>query len=156
MKYLTLIITTLIVLGCAKNKPEKFILGRWEVVNIDSERKTESNAHIFDDFKNDVSYFKEITFYEDSLVYLNYLNVQPILGTYYLAESIVDDFDFMVAIEHKNVNDTTYPKKFDFSNNSYFIKKLTRNRLMLELVYGNPDGIYEDFYIELKKTGKFE
>lgn len=149
-------ITPLIVLGCAKNKPEKFILGRWEVVNIDSERKTESNAHIFEDFKNDVSYFKEITFYEDSLVYFNYLHVQPILGTYDLTESNTDAFDFQVAIEHKLINDTIYPRKFDFHHNSYYLKKLTRNRLILELVYGNPDGIYEDFYIELKKTGKFE
>ena len=149
-------ITLLINLGCVKNKPEQFILGQWEVVTINSERKTESNTQIFEYFKNDVSYFKEITFYKDSLVYINYLHIQPILGTYSLRESIIDAYDFQIAIEHKNINDTIYPQKFDFSENSFFIKKLTRNRLVLELVFGNPDGIYEDFYIEFKKTGKFE
>ena len=162
MRYLKIIIVSslFVLIGCAKNKPEKYILGRWEVVNIDADRKTESNPQIFEDFKNDISYFEEVTFYEDSLVYFEYLNMQPILGTYYIEQAkFSDDFDYWIVIEHKNVNSTTHPKRFDFSQETFYIKKHTRNKLVLELVYGSSPGtpeIYDDYYLELKKTGKFE
>lgn len=159
MNFLRIIILIALLtnLGCAKNNPEKSILGRWEVVALDAIRKADSNPQIFEDFKNDASYFKEIIFYEDSLVYFNYEHIQPILGTYWMEENIFDDFDFQIVIEHKNIQDTIYPKKFDFDNSTFLINKLTRNKLRLELITCPcADGVYENFYIELKKTGVFE
>ena len=79
---LIIILLTLLTISCAKNKPEKFILGKWEVIDVNAKEVKNNDPQICQDFKNDLSYFKHITFYEDSLMYIDYLNTKPALATY--------------------------------------------------------------------------
>lgn len=156
-KNLTIIFFSILVLGCAKNKPEKFILGKWEVINVDGRQVKDNNPQIFKDFKNDLSYFEHITFYEDSLVYIDYLNTKPTLGTYYIVESAFFQDREAIYTSHFPLKDSTQVQKFNFQMARFDIKEFSRNKLLVttDWLAGN-ETFYKKISIQFKKVGQFE
>jgi len=131
MRKYSFLLLILVLISCAKNKPEKFILGRWEVEYIDAVHPRDVDPQIFEDFKKDLSYFKEITFYEDSVVYFDYLNTDDRLGTYFFEETNFSDYTTIIDMSHFPLKDSTQFQQFSFKNRRYHIEKFTRNKLVL-------------------------
>jgi len=146
-----------ILIGCAKNNPEKSILGKWEIENVSAAFGYNTDPQIYDDFKKDLSYFKEITFYPDSVVYFDYINTDDRLGTYSFEESDSREYLTKLKMTHFPLKDTSQVQKFNFSNRSYYVEKFTRNKLILISTGSDANGtMYGDLKLALKKTGKFE
>ncbi len=150
-------ICVLILMGCAKNQPEKSILGRWEVEFVSVAFGTNTDPQMFDDFKSDLFYFKELTFYKDSIVYFDYVNAEDRLGTYFFEESISREYSTDLKMSHFPLKDTSQVQKFNFSNRTYSVEKFTRNKLILISTGSDVNAtMYGDLKLTLKKTGKFE
>jgi hypothetical protein len=151
-----LLILLIIITGCTKNNPEKYILGQWEVQEVYASNGS-ANQQIQQDFDADLYYFKKIIFYENKQVYIDYLHAQPKLGTYSISEFSTKPISSKLSVEHAFLQEGTFTQKFDFDNSSFVIKKLTRNKMYLEMVgCACGEGIYEQISIDLKKTGIFE
>jgi len=147
-----LICWSLIICACGKQKPEKYILGRWELESIETGSKKDW-VSVMSDFVLDVSYFKEITFYSNQTVYFNYINSDVRLGTYEFKDSDID----VIEIRHAMIYDTINSYNFNFSLWEYRIEKLTRNSVIL-VTNGDPVGNdkIKDLRLKFKKTGEFK
>jgi hypothetical protein len=142
--------------GCAKNNYEKYILGQWEVQEVFLHYES-TNPQIQQDFEADLYYFKKVIFYKNNQVYIDYAHEQPKLGTYTLAPYVTSQSKFTLEIKHFPLKDSTFQKKFDFHQTSFFLNKLNRNKMILQINYSpGGDQVYQNLIFNLKKTGVFE
>lgn len=154
MRNILIIVILIGTVNCAKQKPKEFITGRWEVVKVND--RVNQKMDLLAAFQSDVSYFKEITFYTDSLVYIPYLNRDERLGTYhfietgYNGESVIAQFE----IKHLAFVGEKQSNRFEFFNANCFITKISRNKLILDVNCSN-DVEFKNITMTLKKTGKF-
>jgi hypothetical protein len=151
-------IVVILVLGssCTKNKPEKYILGQWEVQDV-YETHGPADPQIYQDFKSDLYYFEKMIFYNNNQVYIDYTHEQPKLGTYALVPYVSSQAKFTLEIKHFPLKDSTFQKKFDFHQTSFFLNKLNRNQMILQIKYSpGGDQVYQNLIYNFKKTGVFE
>jgi hypothetical protein len=155
MRAVSYILCLLMLFNCAKQKPKSSLVGRWEIIEIRETFKQDSD--LLESFKADIAYFNEITFYPDSLVYIPYLNREERLGTYKFSENFYDIEGVIAQFELKHADFIASEKseQFEFFNADCSIKKITHNRLVLDL---NFKGLvkYKTITITLKKTGVFK
>lgn len=155
MRLISYILCLVVCFNCAKQKPKSSLVGRWEIIEISETFKQDSD--LLEAFKADIAYFNEIIFYPDSLVYIPYLKREERLGTYKFSENSYDIEGVIAQFELKHADFIASEKseQFEIFNSDCFIKKITHNRLVLDV---NFKGLvnYKTITITLKKTGIFE
>jgi len=150
-KYYFLFLVFLFI-GCAKNKPQKTIQGKWEVLEISDH---ENETDLMPLFKSDNAYFKEITFYEDTLVYIPYLNREERLGTYSIEKVDADEYHSELFIYHADFVASERSENFKFHKARYMIHFMRKNKMKIVMRH-QTSANYDQIDLVLVKTGEFE
>lgn len=152
MRVMLIILGLMFLTNCKKKISFETLSGHWKVVDIDR-YEGKSNPQIFEDFKNDLTYFEEVIFYKDGSLHFKYLNADPKLGTYHPANFPQANEGDIVFFNHSVFTDSTHAQKFEFVDMLYRVEKLTKNKLII-VPESHKEGLHNNIEIRFEKIAE--